>query len=141
MMNSPMSSGWAVMTNLLLDTHTFIWWAVDPTKLSLNADVALRDVTNTLYLSLASIWELQIKLQIGKVTLPKPLPELVQNQQRVNGIQPLPITLDHIYNLAALATHHKDPFDRLIIAQAIAENLTVVSADSTFASYTVSVLW
>jgi PIN domain nuclease of toxin-antitoxin system len=81
-----MSSGSAATMNLRLDTHTFIWWATDPTKLSSAGDAALRDVTNTLYLSLPSIWELQIKLQIGKLTLPKPLPDLVHNQQRVNDV-------------------------------------------------------
>jgi len=136
-----MSSGLAVTMNLLLDTHTFIWWATDPTKLSPAGDAALRDVTNTLYLSLASIWELQIKLQIGKLTLPKPLPDLVQNQQRVNDVHLLAIEPAHIYGLAALPLHHKDPFDRLIIAQALAEKLTVVSADGKFAAYSLGILW
>jgi PIN domain nuclease of toxin-antitoxin system len=127
--------------NLLLDTHTFIWWASDPDKLSADANSALRDVTNTLYLSVASIWELQIKLQLGKVTLPKPLPDLVQNQQRVNGIRLLAIEPSHIYGLDTLPLHHKDPFDRLIIAQALAEQLTVVGADGKFEAYSVSLLW
>ena len=127
--------------NLLLDTHTFIWWAADPTKLSPAGDAALRDVANMLFLSVASIWELQIKLQIGKLTLPKPLPELVQNQQRVNGLQLLAVEPAHIYGLADLPLHHKDPFDRLIIAQALAKNLTVVSADGKFAIYSLDLLW
>ena len=127
--------------NLLLDTHTFIWWAANPSKLSPDSEAALLDVTNTLYLSLASIWELQIKLQIGKLTLPKPLSNLVQNQQRVNDLHLLTIEPSHIYSLADLPLHHKDPFDRLIIAQALAEKLTVVSADGKFAAYSVGILW
>ncbi|MFN8501935.1 type II toxin-antitoxin system VapC family toxin [Kouleothrix sp.] len=78
--------------NLLLDTHTFLWWAAEPAKLSPAADSALRDGANTLYLSVASIWELQIKLQLGKLTLSKPLPDFVQNQQHVNGCACLPLS-------------------------------------------------
>lgn len=127
--------------NLLLDTHTFLWWAAEPAKLSPAADSALRDGANTLYLSVASIWELQIKLQLGKLTLSKPLPDFVQNQQHVNGMRLLAIEPAHIYGLAALPQHHKDPFDRLIIAQALAELMTVVSADGKFRAYSVSLLW
>ena len=73
--------------------------------------------------------------------LPKPLPDLVQNQQRVNDVRLLAIEPAHIYGLAALPSHHKDPFDRLMIAQAIAEHFTIVSADSKFGSYSINVLW
>lgn len=127
--------------NLLLDSHTFLWWALEPTKLSPDANTALQDVANTLYLSVASIWELQIKFQLGKLTLPKSLSDLVQNQQWVNGMRLLAIEPAHIYGLATLPLHHKDPFDRLIIAQATAESMTVVGNDSKFAFYSVSILW
>jgi PIN domain nuclease of toxin-antitoxin system len=127
--------------NLLLDTHTFLWWAAEPAKLSPNADSALHDTANTLYLSVASIWEMQIKLQLGKLTLSKPLPDLIQNQQHANGLRLLAIEPAYIYSLADLPQHHKDPFDRLIIAQALAESMTVVGADGKFSAYPVSLLW
>jgi PIN domain nuclease of toxin-antitoxin system len=88
------------------------------------------------------VWEIQIKWQLGKLTLPKsPLAEIVEEQQRVNGIQVLPIELRHIYALGALPQHHRDPFDRMIIAQASAEGLTIVTADPAFAAYGVPLLW
>jgi len=98
-------------------------------------------VTNILYLSVASVWEMQIKVQIGKLTLPKSLPDLVQNQQRVNGLLLFAIEPAHIYGLSALPPHHKDPFDRLIIAQARAEGMTIVGNDSMFVQYALQLLW
>lgn len=127
--------------NLLLDTHAFIWLAGDPTKLSASASAALQDTSNTLFFSVASIWEMQIKLQLGKLALPRPLPELVANQQQVNGLQLLPIEPTHIYALDTLPSHHKDPFDRLLVAQTSIEQLTLVTTDSVFKAYGVPLLW
>jgi PIN domain nuclease of toxin-antitoxin system len=89
---------------------------------------------------LVSIWEVQIKMQLGKLTLHQPLDSLVQQQQQ-NGIQLLPIKLNHILAIQPLPYYHKDPFDRLLIAQSIAENLTCVSADSVFKQYNIPILW
>jgi PIN domain nuclease of toxin-antitoxin system len=127
--------------NLLLDTHAFIWWAIDPDKLSSAARQACEDPTNLLLLSVASVWEMQIKAQLEKLTLPKPLSELVDHQVRQNGLSLLSIELPHIYALQGLPLHHRDPFDRLIIAQAIVAGLTIVTADSAFRSYAALLLW
>lgn len=127
--------------NLLLDTHTFLWWAHDPARLSRTAYAALYDLQHTLYLSVASIWEIQIKIQIGKLILPKPLAHVVENQQHINNLQLLTIAPAHIYQLDTLPLHHKDPFDRMILAQAFAENCTIVSVDGVFSQYGAPVLW
>src|SRR4051794_22431266 len=110
---------------LLLDTHIFIWWADQPEKLSPAALCALEDEANELLLSVASVWEMQIKIQLGKLKLSLPLKELVKNQQETNDLTVSPIALMHVLTLDALPFHHKDPFDRLVIAQSISEGLTV----------------
>jgi PIN domain nuclease of toxin-antitoxin system len=125
----------------LLDTHTFIWWVSSPEKLSENALAAYENRENSLFLSFASIWEMQIKVQIGKLRLPLHLKELVEEQKSVNDLRILPISLSHIYRLENLPIHHKDPFDRMLISQSIEENLLLVSKDSVFADYEVNVLW
>ena len=125
---------------LLLDTHIFIWWADQPEKLSPAALSALEDETNELLLSVASVWEMQIKIQLGKLKLSLPLKELVKNQQETNDLTVSPVALTHVLALDALPFHHKDPFDRLLIAQGILEGLTVVTADSQFSAYSVKLL-
>ena len=125
---------------LLLDTHTFIWWDTDPDKLSVIASRFLHDEEHELFFSVASAWEMQIKLQLGKLKLDIPLAEMIE-AQRVNGLEILPIALSHVLALGELPTHHRDPFDRLLIAQANAEGATLVSKDSVFANYSVDVVW
>jgi len=125
---------------LLLDTHVFIWWDSSPESLSAEARRLCQDVRNTLLLSVASVREIQIKYQLGKLTLNRPLPSLIQSQQKSNGIQVLPVQLVHVYALETLPPLHKDPFDRLLIAQAQAEGLTLLSMDPIFRQYTSSVL-
>jgi PIN domain nuclease of toxin-antitoxin system len=125
---------------LLLDTQIFIWWADHPEKLSHTALSALKDENNDLLLSVASIWEMQIKIQLGRLTLRLPLKELTRTQQEINGLTISPVALTHVLALDALPFHHKDPFDRLLIAQSIEEDLTLVSADSQFSAYSVKLL-
>ena len=125
---------------LLLDTHIFIWWADQPEKLSPAALSALEDRGNELLLSVASVWEMQIKTQLGKLKLSLPLKELLKNQQETNDITVSPVTLTHVLALDALPFHHKDPFDRLLIAQSIEEELVIVTADSQFSAYPVKLL-
>src|SRR5215213_862539 len=125
---------------LLLDTHIFIWWADQPERLSPAALSALEDEANELLLSVASVWEMQIKIQLGKLKLSLPLKELVKNQQETNDLMVSPVALTHVLALDALPFHHKDPFDRLLIAQSISEGLTVVTADSQFSAYSVKLL-
>jgi PIN domain nuclease of toxin-antitoxin system len=125
---------------LLLDTHTFIWWDSDPARLSAVALAALRDPANAVWLSVVSVWEIIIKAQIGKLNLRLPLPHIV-TQQQANGLQVLPVTLPHVLAVEGLPPVHKDPFDRLLVAQAVVEGVELVSADQVFAHYPVRLLW
>jgi len=125
---------------LLLDTHIFIWWADQPEKLSPAALSALEDEANELLLSVASVWEMQIKIQLGKLKLSLPLKDLIKNQQETNDLTVSPVALTHVLALDALPFHHKDPFDRLLIAQSIEEDLTLVTADSQFSAYSINLL-
>jgi len=126
---------------LLLDTHAFIWWDGEPDRLPPLVREYCLDRANIVLLSVASVWEIQIKRQLGKLKLQMPLPEVVKGQQETNGLLILPITLAHVLELDSLPPHHKDPFDRLLIAQARAENAILVSSDSIFINYDVKLLW
>jgi PIN domain nuclease of toxin-antitoxin system len=126
---------------VLLDTHAFIWWDSDPTKLSPQARMACEDRANVVLLSVASAWEMQIKLQLGKLNLRLPLAAVLASQQQSNDIQVLPVVLGHVLALQDLPAHHKDPFDRLLIAQANVEEAVLISHDPVFAHYAVKVLW
>jgi PIN domain nuclease of toxin-antitoxin system len=122
-----------------LDTHAFIWWDSDPTKLSPQARAACQDRANLVLLSVASVWEMQIKLQLGKLHLRLPLAEVVAEQQ-TNDIQVLLIALGHVLARHDLPAHHRDPFDRLLIAQANAEEAVLISHDPVFTHYPVKLL-
>jgi PIN domain nuclease of toxin-antitoxin system len=124
----------------LLDTHTFIWWDSDPSKLSVQALTFLQDPANTVLLSVVSVWEILIKLQLGKLTLSAPLGTIL-TQQQANGIQILAVTLAHVLAVESLPTPHKDPFDRLLVAQTKVEGAVLLSADAVFAHYPINVLW
>jgi PIN domain nuclease of toxin-antitoxin system len=126
---------------LLLDTHVLLWWDSEPSKIPPSTLQILENPENSLWISIVSLWEIQIKTQLGKLKLNLPLQDLVAQQQQINGLQLLPIDLRHILALEALPYHHKDPFDRLLIAQSIAENLVCVSADSVFQQYAIPLLW
>ena len=126
---------------LLLDTHTFIWWDSEPQRLSQQVLNMCQDPENELLVSVASLWEMQIKLQLGKLELNKPLAELVSGQQEINKIDILDVKLEHILALAKLPPHHKDPFDRLLIAQTDIEEAILVSKDQIFTEYEVKLVW
>ena len=126
---------------LLLDTHAFIWWDSDPNRLSQRVMGLCQSPSTTLLLSVASVWEMQIKQQLGKLQLRVPLAGLIAAQQQTNSLELLPIELDHVLTLDNLPLHHKDPFDRLLISQSQVENAILVSADSIFSQYPVTVLW
>lgn len=126
---------------LLLDTHVFIWWDNEPEKLPKQIITLCQDPDNILIVSLASLWEMQIKLQLGKLRLKLPLAELVSSQQQTNGIELLSITLPHILKLEDLPSHHKDPFDRLLVAQAMVEDIMVITADTIFTNYSIKTIW
>lgn len=127
--------------NLLLDTHTFLWLDTAPAKLSPTVRALCQDPNARLFLSVVSIWEIIIKAALGKLTLRTPLRTILADQARINGLQILPVTLDHVLAVEGLPLHHSDPFDRLLIAQAIAEGFTVVSADHVFSRYPASLVW
>ena len=126
---------------LLLDTHTFIWWDSEPEKLSPTVLALCQDADNELILSVASLWEIQIKSQLGKIKLSISLPHIIQAQQRSNALQVLPVNAEHVYKLDSLPSLHKDPFDRILIAQASVENIPIASQDSIIRAYPVQVKW
>ena len=127
--------------NLLLDSHTFVWWRDEPRKLSSTAFTEISNPNNDIFLSVVTVWELQIKIALRKFTINGGLKNAIDDEQQNNGFQILPINLSHALNLKNLPPHHKDPFDRLLISQAIVENMTLVSADANFAKYQVNLLW
>jgi len=126
---------------LLLDTHAFIWWDSEPQALSQRALTLCQDPENELLVSVVSLWEIQIKSHLGKVRLRLPLAELVKAQQEANGISVLPVSASHVYALDELPPYHKDPFDRLLVAQAKVEKLRLISNDEMVKKYPVEVEW
>ena len=126
---------------LLLDTHTFIWWDSEPNRLSAQALALCQAPENSLVLSVASLWEMQIKLQLDKLRLALPLGQIVESQQQTNRIEILSITMSHVFALEDLPSLHKDPFDRLLIAQAIVEDAVLVTGDGIFSRYPITVAW
>jgi len=124
----------------LLDTHVFIWWDSEPNKLSPSVAAFLNDPKNVVMTSVVSVWELLIKTQLGKVGLVLPVKTIV-TQQAANGVHILPVTLEHVLAVESLPPVHKDPFDRLLAAQAMVEGAALLTADPIFGKYPVNVLW
>jgi PIN domain nuclease of toxin-antitoxin system len=125
---------------LLLDTHIFIWWADEPERLPPFILNALMDEENDLLRSVVSLWEMQIKTQLGKLAMSRPLDHLVSLQQSVNELELLPVLAHHVFALDELPLLHKDPFDRMIIAQSQIEKMTIVTVDKAFQAYEVALL-
>ena len=125
---------------LLLDTHTFIWMDDAPGRLPQRVLRAVEDTNNSLFLSLVSVWEIQTKMQLGRLNIQNSVANLVERQQESNGIELLPITLSHILGLSELPPHHGDPFDRLLISQARVEDIILVTKDENISKYPVYVL-
>jgi PIN domain nuclease of toxin-antitoxin system len=125
---------------VLLDTHAFLWFIDDSSRLSPQAKDLLESDTDLL-LSTASLWEIAIKTSIGKLTLAQPYNVFIPEQLALNSIGELPISIEHLALLSELPFHHRDPFDRLLVAQAIVESLAVVSADATLDAYSITRLW
>jgi PIN domain nuclease of toxin-antitoxin system len=126
---------------LLLDTHTFLWLVEGSPNLSAAAKAALADPANDLFLSAASVWELAIKIGNNKLSLSDPLDVYVAKWTAAYQLGPLPVQFGHAQAVANLPAHHKDPFDRLLIAQAVHEGMSVVTSDGKFAPYGVPVVW
>lgn len=126
---------------LLLDTHAFLWFIQGSQNLSETARNLIEDQENQTLLSIASLWEISIKVSIGKLDVGMVIAELLSREVYGNGFEVLAIQANHLDELTKLAFHHKDPFDRLIIAQALAERMPVVTKDEAFERYAVSLLW
>jgi PIN domain nuclease of toxin-antitoxin system len=133
-------AGWPSV-KLLLDTHTFLWLDSEPEKLSATALAACEDPDNELYFSVVSAWEIQIKAQLGRLTLHVLLEHMVEVQQTDSGLFILPVELRHVYALDTLPQVHHDPVDRLLVAQARAERTHLMTADSQLKRYPVDILW
>lgn len=121
---------------LLLDTHALLWWLSDDARLARPARAAIADAANDVYVSAATAWELAIKAPLGKVSMPDDLGE----QLSANALVPLPVQVRHALAVRYLPDHHRDPFDRLLVAQAQIEGLTLVTADQSILRYDVAVV-
>lgn len=125
----------------LMDTHTFLWWNDNDPQLSQAAGRFIQDPNNTLYLSVASVWEIAIKVQTGKMTLNLPPDVYVHTHIQANHIKVLPINIRHTLQVYNLPLHHRDPFDRILIAQAQVENLPILTIDAIIQQYAVQTIW
>ena len=125
----------------LLDTHAMLWIADDNPKLSQKAKSLYLDEGNEIYLSLASLREIAIKVSLGKLSLDEPLEDFIDNHISSNDIEIMLLEPRHILPLASLPFHHNDPFDRAILAQAMVERIPIISKDSQFDSYSVQRIW
>lgn len=126
---------------LLLDTQVFLWWIVDEESLSDHARNLMRDGSNILFLSAASAWEIAIKASIGRLDIGGEPAQVIAEQMAANAIQPLPIQVSHALHTYDLPAHHRDPFDRLLIAQSQVENLPILTADRLISRYEVNTVW
>jgi PIN domain nuclease of toxin-antitoxin system len=124
----------------LLDTHAFLWAISDDPRLSREARQTFSGPSD-LWLSVASIWEMLIKVKAGKLPLPEPAGSYIVRKLGDNRIEVLPIKLDHVLRIENLAVHHRDPFDRILIAQSLEEKLPLITADPIFKRYAVDVIW
>ena len=127
--------------NILLDTHTFLWWIADAPPLSRTARRLIGDARNVLYWSAASSWEAAIKHGLGKLPLPAAPEVFFPAELLLNRVEPLPILDAHAFQAAQLPRHHRDPFDRMLVAQAQVETLVLLSDDSQLRLYDVKVRW
>lgn len=125
----------------LLDTHTFLWWITDDRRLSPRIREIIGNVDNQLFLSSASGWEMAIKAGIGKLSLPDNLESFISEQMTVNAIHSLPVQMVHALHVYALPDYHRDPFDKLLIAQARLEGIPILTADPQIGRYPVKTVW
>lgn len=122
----------------LLDTHTIIWYSENNPKISENIKKLISDSKNQIFISIASIWEMAIKLKINKLNLELPIEEFTE-ELRIRNFTFLPINIEHIVQTTKLDLNHKDPFDRIIISQAIIENMDLISRDDKFDNFLIDI--
>ena len=122
---------------LLLDTHTLLWWLYGDPKLSVKAQEVIQDETNTVFVSSASAWEISTKYRIGKLPHAQEAAENLKHHLTVQKFSELPITMRHAQHAGLLPGDHRDPFDRMLVAQAILDNLVMVSNEKLFDQYTI----
>jgi PIN domain nuclease of toxin-antitoxin system len=127
--------------NILLDTHAFLWFIAGSDELSVTARELIEDENNRIFLSAASLWEMAIKVSLEKLTLNEPFETLIPEQLSQNGIEILNINTAHAAKIIQLPFHHRDPFDRLLIAQALVEDMSLISIDETFDAYEIKRIW
>jgi PIN domain nuclease of toxin-antitoxin system len=125
------------VSRLLVDTYALLWWLTDDAALSPAARDAIADPANEPFVSSASMWEIAIKRSLGKLTAPDDLPDRIAAE----GFTWLPISADHAWQVRELPLHHRDPFDRLLVAQAVTERLAIITSDPRFGQYGVQVHW
>ena len=126
---------------LLLDTHTFLWWIIDDTQLSSTARHIISDPQNELFLSAVSGWEIAIKAQLGKLKVPVELEDFIVKHMLHNAFNGLPIQMGHTLHVYNLPPLHRDPFDRLLVAQSQIEDFPILTADPQISQYEVQVIW
>ncbi|MGH7451185.1 MAG: type II toxin-antitoxin system VapC family toxin [bacterium] len=126
---------------ILLDTQAFLWFITDDPKLSALARSLVENPDNERLLSIAGLWEIAIKMSLGKLEFEKPFEELIPHQLELNDVEVFAIEIAHLKKVAIIPFHHRDPFDRLIIAQSLVEQFSIVSIDTKFDDYGVERLW
>lgn len=126
---------------VLMDAHVFLWFVNGSSQLSAHARTIIEDPANDKFLSMASIWEMAIKISIGKLSIAQPFEQFIPHQLQINGFEMFEIKFDHLSKASQLPFHHRDPFDRLLIAQSLAEQMPIISVDPVFDSYSVQRLW
>jgi PIN domain nuclease of toxin-antitoxin system len=127
--------------NFLLDTHSFLWFISGDAQLSTTARTSIEDIHNDVFLSVASLWEIAIKISLGKLQLSQEYATFIPQQLTLNRIFLLDITIKHTSELITLPMHHRDPFDRLLITQSLTEGLPIIGKDSIFDNYSVTRYW
>jgi PIN domain nuclease of toxin-antitoxin system len=124
----------------LLDTHTFLWAITEDSRLSPRARQVFT-ANSSLWLSVVSVWEILIKVRTGKLTLPEPTGPYLVKELTKNQIEILPLNLDHVLRIEKMQLHHRDPFDRVLIAQSLEESLPIVTSNPQFEKYPVELIW
>jgi PIN domain nuclease of toxin-antitoxin system len=126
---------------LLLDTHVFLWWTAEDTRLPKRVSALMTNIEHQLFFSSASAWEIAVKVNLGKLRLSSELDLFVIEQLTNNAISPLPIQIHHALRVATLPLLHRDPFDRMLVAQSLVENMPILTGDSQISRYPVATIW